>query len=85
MNRFAQMQDWPLLIVRAVTAVLHRGVEVGARHHDERVASAELQDRLLHLPSRLFGDARSRAFATGEGRGGDAIVGDDGAPPRKSQ
>ena len=43
MKRLAAMQDWPLLIVRALTAVRDRGVEVGARHHDERIAAAELE------------------------------------------
>ena len=52
MKRLAAMQDWPLLIVRALTAVDGGGLEVGARHHDERVASAELQHGLLDLGAR---------------------------------
>ena len=77
MKRLAAMHDWPLLIVRAFTAVVHGGVEIGARHHDERVAAAQLEHRLLDVLSGRRGDAASRAFAAGERRRGDAIVGDD--------
>src|SRR5205814_9769079 len=38
---------------------LHRLIEIGARHHHERVASAELEDTLLDTLRRGAGDARA--------------------------
>ena len=52
MKRLPAMQDWPLFWVRAVTAVVDGAVEVGARHHDERVGAAELEHGLLDLAPR---------------------------------
>ena len=55
MKRLAAMQDWPLLIVRALTAVAAAAAEVGARHDDEGVAAAELEHGLLELRRRRRG------------------------------
>ena len=68
MKRFAAMQDWPLLMVRAVHGGLHRRVEVRARHHDERIAPAELEHGLLDDPARGGRDRRARRLAPGERR-----------------
>ena len=55
----------------------HRGVEVGARHHDERVAAAELEHVfLITLPAALA-TALAGAGAAGERHGGDPRVVDD--------
>ena len=52
MKRFAAMHDCPLLMVRAFDRRRCRSVEVGARHDDERIAAAELEDRLLDAAAR---------------------------------
>ena len=43
---------------RAFTAVCTRFVQIGARHHDERIAAAQFQHRLLDLLSALAGHFR---------------------------
>ena len=62
MKRLAAMQDWPLLIVRALTAVSTRGVQIGARHDDERIAAAQLEHRLLEVLAGLRRDLAARAL-----------------------
>ena len=57
MNRLAAMHDCPLLMVRALTAVRDGRLEIGAGHHDERVAAAQLEHRLLDLLARRAADA----------------------------
>ena len=74
MNRLAAMQDWPLLMVRASTAVRHGAVEIGAGHHHEGVAAAQFEHRLLDLRGRLGGHLRAGRLAAGEGDGLDARV-----------
>ena len=46
-NRFAAMQDWPLLTILAATAVLTALSKISARHNDERVAPTEFQNTFL--------------------------------------
>jgi hypothetical protein len=53
---------------------LHGLVEIGTGHHDERIASAELQDDLLDLVARFRGDALSGGFTSGQRGGRDACV-----------
>ncbi len=74
MNRLAAMQDWPLFWTRAVTAVAAARGDVGGRQHEEGVAAAELQDRLLDLVTGDRGDRASRTLAAGQGGGGDPGV-----------
>ena len=72
------MQDWPLLMQRARTAVSTASIEVGGGHDDEGVAAAEFEDGLLDEPSGLRGDGAAGGLAAGDGDGGDALVGEDG-------
>ena len=75
-NRFAAMHDWPVLIVRALTAVLNAEFEVGARHDDERIAAAEFEHAFLDFAR---GRARHRAagfLAAGQRDGFDARIDD---------
>ena len=61
MNRFAAMHDCPLFWHARVHRDLGtRGVEVGGRHHDERVAAAELEHRLLDLVAAIARDRLRR-------------------------
>ena len=77
MKRLAAMQDWPLLIVLRLHRGPRRRVEIGARHDDERIAAAQLEHRLLDVPSGRRRDAGSRGFAAGERHRGDALVADE--------
>ncbi len=52
-------------------------VEVGGRHHDERVAAAELENGFFDEPAGLGADGAAGGFAAGDGDGGDALVGED--------
>ena len=68
MNRLAAMHDCPLLTIRALTAVSIAAPQVGARHHDERIAAAELEHRLLDLPAGGAGDLTAGRLAAGQRR-----------------
>ena len=77
MKRLAAMQDWPVLIVRAFTAVSDGVLEIRARHHDERIAAAEFEHTLLDLPRRATRHFAAGAFAAGQGDRFDARIIDD--------
>ena len=70
------MQDWPLLMQRALNGGFDGGVKVGGGHDDEGIAAAEFEDGLLDEPPSLSGDGAAGGFAAGEGDGGDARVGE---------
>ena len=44
----------------------HRPLDVRAGHHEEWIAPAQFQHRLLNLPARLAGHLRARRLAAGE-------------------
>ena len=67
MKRLAAMHDCPLLMVRALTAVVDRGLEVGAGHHDEGVAAAQLEHRLLDLLPGRAGHMAACPDTAGQG------------------
>ena len=56
---------------------LDRFIEIRARHHDERIAAAKLQHRLLDGLSRDACDVASGGLAPGQRDGGDTRIFDD--------
>ena len=78
MKRLAAMQDWPLLMMRACTAVSHRRLDVGVRKDDERIASAELEHGLLQVLARGSGHGPTGRLAPGQRDGRDPGVGHQG-------
>ena len=52
------------------------GVERGRGHDDEGIAAAQFEDGLLDEPSGLGCDGAAGGLASGDGDGGDALVGE---------
>ena len=48
-SRLAAMQAWPVFCIRPIVAALTVRAEVLGVEHDERVAAAELEHRLLQV------------------------------------
>ena len=61
------MQDWPLLATRALTAVVAASSRSGAGHHDERIASAQLQDHFFDTFSGRYAYLDAGSFAARQG------------------
>ena len=74
-KRLAAMQDWPLLMQRACDGGCDGGVERGRGHDDEGIAAAEFEDGFLDEPSGLGGDGAAGGLASGDGDGGDTLIG----------
>ena len=53
MKRLAAMQDWPLLMHARLYRRRDGFFEIGAGHHDERIAAAQFEHRLLDLLRRI--------------------------------
>ena len=68
------MQDCPLLITRALTAVDDGFLDIGAGHHDEWIAAAQFQHHFLDALGRGDADLDAGLLAAGEGCGGDARI-----------
>ena len=66
MKRLAAMQDWPLLMVRAFTAMLTARWHIGAGHDDERIAAAQFQHGFLDALAGLRGHLHAGGFAAGQ-------------------
>ena len=62
---------------RLRTAVATACSQVGARHHDERIAAAELENAFLDVPARRGRDRPAGRLAARQRHRGHAIVGDD--------
>ena len=56
-------------------AGLDRGVEIGARHHDERIAAAQFEHDLLEMTARLARDVGAGEFTSGQRHRRDARIG----------
>ncbi len=66
MNRFAAMQDWPLLNRRDLTAVATACARSAVRRHDERIAAAQFEHALLQRASGAARDVAAGAIASGQ-------------------
>ena len=66
-SRLAAMQAWPLFCIRPIVAALTVRAEVVGVQHDERVAAAELEHRLLEVLAGQRGHAAAGPLAAGEG------------------
>ncbi len=75
--RLAQMQDWPVFWMRALTAwvtALSRSAEGMTMKGSEPPSS---RTTFFRLRPGLFGNRDARTLAAREGDGDDAVIGDD--------
>ena len=85
MKRLAAMQDCPLFCTRAVTAVSTAASEIGAGHHDKRIAPAQFEHNFLDALGRAHAYLNPRLLASRQRRRDHARIVQQTRRPRPIQ